>query len=69
MSKLGKELREWDSQKHDNCEYPVLYTIELMEKAADRLDDLEKDIAFLQSCVNSGEKAEVSDRPSNRDKP
>jgi hypothetical protein len=30
--------------------------------------ELEKDIAFLQSCVNSGEAATKSDRPSERAK-
>jgi predicted nuclease with TOPRIM domain len=27
---------------------------------------LQKDIAFLQSCVNSGERASISDRPSKQ---
>ena len=27
---------------------------------------LQKDIAFLQSCVNSGERASISDRPSQQ---
>jgi hypothetical protein len=33
-----------------------------------RIAELEKDISFLQSCVNSGEYAEVKDRPSNKAK-
>ena len=30
--------------------------------------ELAKDVAFLQSCVNSGETAKPSDRPSQRNK-
>jgi hypothetical protein len=33
---------------------------------AQKIEELETDISFLQSCVNSGEYAEVKDRPSNR---
>tara|TARA_R110000787_G_scaffold148401_1_gene262335 strand:- start:1110 stop:1301 length:192 start_codon:yes stop_codon:yes gene_type:complete len=32
----------------------------------DKISELQKDISFLQSCVNSGEYAEVKDRPSNK---
>ena len=31
-----------------------------------RIAELEKDIAFVQSCVNSGETAAKADRPSNQ---
>ena len=33
-----------------------------------RIAELEKDMAFLQSCVNSGETATKADRPSSRAK-
>ena len=33
-----------------------------------RIAKLKKDIAFLQSCVNSGETATKADRPSERSK-
>ena len=33
---------------------------------AEVIAELEKDIAFLQSCVNSGETAAKADRPSNQ---
>jgi uncharacterized coiled-coil DUF342 family protein len=35
---------------------------------SDKITELEKDIAFLQSCVNSGETATKADRPSERAK-
>ena len=34
----------------------------------ERIAELEKDIAFLQSCVNSGETASKADRPSKQAK-
>jgi cell division protein FtsB len=38
------------------------------DKQEKRIAELEKDIAFLQSCVNSGETATKADRPSERAK-
>jgi glycyl-tRNA synthetase alpha subunit len=37
-------------------------------KQAEQIAELEKDLAFLQSCVNSGENATKADRPSNQAK-
>jgi hypothetical protein len=39
-----------------------------LESANQKIAELEKDIAFLQSCVNSGETASKADRPSNQAK-
>ena len=36
------------------------------EEQQRRIAELEQDVAFLQSCVNSGETAKPSDRPSQR---
>jgi hypothetical protein len=40
--------------------------LETVTRQADKIAELQKDISFLQSCVNSGEYAEVKDRPSNK---
>ena len=40
--------------------------LETVTRQADKIAELQKDISFLQSCVNSGEYAQVKDRPSNK---
>ena len=44
------------------------YVINHIEQQKEAIAELEKDIAFLQCCINSGETAKVSDRPSQRAK-
>jgi hypothetical protein len=38
--------------------------IKMLKSARERIAELEKDVAFLQSCANSGEAAAKADRPS-----
>jgi hypothetical protein len=38
----------------------------LMDEKRERISNLERDTAFLQSCVNSGETATKADRPSEK---
>ena len=40
----------------------------IFQSQAKRIAELEKDIAFLQSCINSGETATKADRPSEKNK-
>lgn len=72
-------FEEWDSMcalahkaRQGNCpllEDEVLVEMHKYVGAQDkRIAELEKDIAFLQSCVNSGETATLQDRPSERAK-
>ena len=52
------------------CAYGANMSISaaLVVDMAKRIAEIEKDIAFLQSCVNSGETASKADRPSNQAK-
>ena len=62
-TKLGMKSTVLDSTKGHltQCEAALV-------EREKRITELEKDIAFLQSCVNSGETTTKADRPSERAK-
>jgi hypothetical protein len=61
------QLMRWASQGTIGSEaaQEIIDTIEQLTKERDLLA---QDVAFLQSCVNSGEQAKPGDRPSQQAK-
>lgn len=67
LSMAGHRLLIQD-KRNTELEAKLKSTDESYRAAFETCKDLHKDIAFLQSCANSGETAKPSDRPSQRAK-